>query len=241
MHLWRDRAPTSPLDAIRAWLPRAIKVSSPHPAFANSSGCGAWCRFSCHRRLLRFRQKFRLSLGGVGDEGRLVLDPCIGMAVAELRCAERVERFCVGRYLSYAKCLDVFRDGILIRRSREGRNDAKEPDDKSRQDQLTTIDIHLPPGFSGQRESCTHALFCRAHRTSCHCSMGRHAESPGVGPSISFRNTQHHSMRRRSASTRAAGSRAMSAFGTKRTSPSALHISAFDPKRTLGRPLPSLV
>ena len=32
-----------------------------------------------------------------------------------------------------------------------------------------------------------------------------------------------------------------SAFGTKRTSPSALHMSAFDPKRTWGRPLTSLV
>ena len=33
----------------------------------------------------------------------------------------------------------------------------------------------------------------------------------------------------------------MSAFGTKRTSPSALHMSAFDPKRTLSGPLPILL
>ena len=33
----------------------------------------------------------------------------------------------------------------------------------------------------------------------------------------------------------------MSLSGVKRTSPSALHMSAFDPKRTSGHPLQSLV
>src|SRR5258708_17865698 len=49
------------------------------------------------RVLVGKRQNFRFSIGGVGDEGRLVLDPGIGVAEAELRRAERVERFGIGR------------------------------------------------------------------------------------------------------------------------------------------------
>ncbi len=65
--------------------------------------------------LLGKRQKFRFPMGSSGDEGRLVLDPAIGMAVAELRSAERVERFGVGRYLGGAEYLDALRHGIFIR------------------------------------------------------------------------------------------------------------------------------
>jgi hypothetical protein len=78
-------------------------------------------------------QPLRFSVGGVGDEGRLVLDARIGVAVAELGRAERVEGLGVGRNLSGAECLDVLRDGIFIRRSRGRRNDAEQPNGESRQ------------------------------------------------------------------------------------------------------------
>jgi hypothetical protein len=55
------------------------------------------------------------------------------MAVAELRRAERVQCFGVGRKLSRAECLDALCDGIFIRRSREGWDETQEPDGKSRQ------------------------------------------------------------------------------------------------------------
>ena len=64
------------------------------------------------------RQKLRFSVGGVGDEGRLVLDTAIGVAVAEFRCAERVECFGVGRDLGQAERLDALRQRVFIRRSR---------------------------------------------------------------------------------------------------------------------------
>ena len=50
------------------------------------------------------RQKLRLAVGGVGDEDRLVLDPAIGVAVAEFRCAERVECFGVSRASQESGC-----------------------------------------------------------------------------------------------------------------------------------------
>src|ERR1019366_1752565 len=90
-------------------------------------------------------------MGGVSDEGRLVLDPGIGVAVAELRRAERVESFGVGRHLSRAECLYVLRHGLFIRRSREGWDDSQEPDGKSRQGELTTINIHSFPPFLWSR------------------------------------------------------------------------------------------
>src|ERR1035437_9816040 len=119
-------AQTAQSDAIRAWLPREIEVSSPHPVFASSSGGGVWGGFFCIRGKLAIgdslafghpvephdrcgadytnfevlvgkRQICRFSIGGVGDKDCLVLDPAIGVAVAELRRAERVERFGVGR------------------------------------------------------------------------------------------------------------------------------------------------
>jgi hypothetical protein len=93
------------------------------------------------------RQELRFSAGGVGDKGRLVLDPAIAVAVAEFRCAQCGEGFGVGGELRRAECLDILRNRILIRRSREGREDAEgdhaqESKRKRRQDQLATIDIH---------------------------------------------------------------------------------------------------
>jgi len=109
------------------------------------------------------RQKFRFSIGGVGDECRLVFNPAIRVAVAELRRAERVECFGVGRKLSRTECLDALCDGIFIRRSREGQDNAQEPNGKSRQGQLTTIDVHRFLRFLLVRgQSCSHAAFCRA-------------------------------------------------------------------------------
>ncbi len=92
--------------------------------------------------------EFWIFIRGVGDEGRPVLDPAIGVAVAELRGAERLERPGVGRDLRGAECLDILGDGIFIRRSREGRDDARKsngksrPNGKSPQRQLTAIDSH---------------------------------------------------------------------------------------------------
>src|SRR5260370_9252445 len=88
------------------------------------------------------RQKVRVSVGGVGGKGRLVLDPAIGVAVAEFRRAERVEYLGVGGELRRAECLDALGDGIFIRRSREGRDHAQESNGKRRQEQHATIDIH---------------------------------------------------------------------------------------------------
>jgi hypothetical protein len=70
-------------------------------------------------RVLVFqRQKLRFSAGGVGDEGSLILDTAIGVAVAEFRCAERVECLGVGRYLGLAERLDAFRDRVFMCRTR---------------------------------------------------------------------------------------------------------------------------
>src|SRR4029077_3253044 len=108
------------------------------------------------------RQKFRLSIGGVGDERRLVLDPAIRVAVAELRRAKCIECYRVRCYLSRAECLDVLRDGIFIARSCKGWDDAQEPNGKSRQGQLTTIYVHRFLRFFFVRgQSCSRALSCR--------------------------------------------------------------------------------
>ena len=56
------------------------------------------------------RQELRFSVGGVGDKGRLVLDPAIAVAIAEFRCAERGECLGVGGELRRAECLDILRD-----------------------------------------------------------------------------------------------------------------------------------
>src|SRR6516162_9178116 len=104
------------IHAIRAWLTRGTEASSPHPVFASSSGYGGWYCFSCHRRRTGFRPPS--GTAGIGDEGRLVLDTAIGVAVAEFRCAERVECFGVGRGLGQAERLDALRDRVFIRRSR---------------------------------------------------------------------------------------------------------------------------
>src|SRR5262249_49669704 len=95
--------------------------------------------------------------GGVGDEGRLVLDTAIGVAVAEFRRAERVECFGVGRDLGQAERLDALRDRVFIRRSRQGRDGAQKSDRKSRQNQVTTLAVHCFLRFS-----CFELSLCRS-------------------------------------------------------------------------------
>ena len=68
------------------------------------------------------RQILLFAIRRVGDEGRLVFHPSVGVAVAQFRSAQSVECLGVVRDLGGAEGLDVFRDRLLIRRAREGRD-----------------------------------------------------------------------------------------------------------------------
>ena len=175
---WRRNRQRRSSRAIRAWSTPATAVSSPRPAFASSSGCGDWWSFSCRRQRPRASptqwkrtiaagpttrilgswyssdSHFRFSVGGVGDERRLVLDPGVGVAVAQFRRAERGECFGVGGDLRRTERLDVLRDGLFIRRTREGRDDAEQvqaqaPARPADDDRYSW----LPPFFGCERDS----------------------------------------------------------------------------------------
>jgi len=62
------------------------------------------------------RQELRVSLGRVGDEGGLVLDQAIRVAVAEFSGAKCVQCLGVGGELGGAECLDIL--GLFVRYQR---------------------------------------------------------------------------------------------------------------------------
>jgi hypothetical protein len=81
----------------------------------------------------------------------------IGVTVAQFRRAECCECFGVGGDLGLAESLDVLGDGLFIGRSRKGGrknwNGTQKSERKSRQCQLTTIDVHRFLHFYGYESS----------------------------------------------------------------------------------------
>ena len=139
------------------------------------------------RGLLVFqRQELRFSGGGVLDECRLVLDAAVGMAVAQFRRAEPVERLRVGGELGGSKRFEALRHGLLVSRkslrcsgSQQTKRDQAE--NRQRPGQMTTTDVHVVSSACFELSPCSPCSCDRAsastprnamHRSACRRSGG---------------------------------------------------------------------